>query len=217
MAAVIGVAPMLTISPVATEIHPGVFWWTAYHERIKQPVSSYYVSGAAALIDPMAPDEEPGWFRERGGVDRIVLTNRHHYRASDELRTEFDCPVLCNEQGLHEFEEGPDVDGFAAGDEVAPGIVAHEMGAICPDDTALYIESGPGLVAFADGLIHYGGEVRFVPDALMDDPEKVKRGVVEYARRLCELDFDGLLFAHGDPMPEGGKAALTAFAAAHSN
>ena len=216
MAAVIGVASMLTISPVATEIHPGVFWWTAYHERIKQPVSSYYVSGAAALIDPMAPDEEPEWFRERGGVERIVLTNRHHYRASDELRAEFGCPVLCNEHGLHEFDGGPDVAGFAAGDEVAPGIVAHEMGAICPDDTALYIEAGPGLVAFADGLINYGGEIRFVPDALMDDPEKVKNGVVEYVLGLCELDFDGLMFAHGDPMPEGGKAALTAFAAAHS-
>jgi hypothetical protein len=217
MAMVMSVGPMLTMRPVATEIQPGVFWWTAYHERIKQPVSSYYVSGAATLIDPMPPDEEPEWFRERGGVECIVLTNRHHYRASAELRTEFNCPVLCNEDGLHEFEGGPDVDGFAVGDELAAGIVAHEMGAICPDDTALHIEAGPGLVAFADGLIHYGGEIRFVPDALMDDPETVKDGIVGHARQLCELDFDGLLFAHGDPMPEGGKAALTAFVAAHSD
>jgi hypothetical protein len=202
---------MLTMASVATEIQPGVFWWTAFHPRIKQPVSSYYVADAATLIDPMTPDESPEWFRERGGVDRIVLTNRHHYRASGGLREEFGCPVLCNEAGLHEFEGGPAVDGFGVGDEVAPGIVAHEMGAICPDDTALRIAAGDGLVAFADGLIHAGGEVRVVPDFLMDDPPKVKRGVVEFASRLCELDFEGLAFAHGDPIPQGGKRALERF------
>jgi hypothetical protein len=196
---------------VATEIQPGVFWWTAFHPRIRQPVSSYYVAESAALIDPMPLDEPPGWFRERGGVERIVLTNRHHYRASDELREEFGCPVLCNEAGLHEFEGGPEVDGFRVGDEVAPGVVAHDMGAICPDDTALHIAAGGGLVAFADGLIHIGDEVTVVPDFLMDDPPKVKRGVVELASRLCELDFDALAFAHGDPIPEGGKRALERF------
>jgi hypothetical protein len=204
---------MLTMAPVATEIQPGVFWWTAHHPRIKQPVSSYYVAEAAALIDPMPPDETPGWFRERGGVDRIVLTNRHHYRASDELRGEFDCPVLCNEAGLHEFEDGPEVEGFRVGEEVAPGIVAHEMGAICPDDTALHVAAGEGLVAFADGLIHFGGEVTVVPDFLMDDPPRVKRDVVDFAKRLCELDFEGLAFAHGEPIPEGGKRALEDFLA----
>ena len=45
----------------------------------------------------------------------------------------------------------------------------------------------------------------------MDDPPAVKRGVVAAARRLAELDFDGLLFAHGDPVAEGGKAALQGF------
>jgi hypothetical protein len=208
---IIGVGPMLTMRPVATEIQPGVFWWTAYHDRIKQPVSSYYVSGAAALIDPMPPDEEPGWFRERGGVERIVLTNRHHYRASAELRTEFNCPVLCNEDGLHEFEGGPEVDGFAVGDEVAPGIVAREMGAICPDDTALHIEVAEGVVAFADALIHYGGALGFVPDGFMDDPPRDKQAMMDSFRGLLERDFDHILVAHGEPLVGGGKAALRDF------
>jgi hypothetical protein len=57
--------------------------------------------------------------------------------------------------------------------------------------------------------------VSFVPDFLMDDPPAVKRGVVGSVRRLCELDFDGLLFAHGDPLPTGGRAALEAFLERH--
>jgi hypothetical protein len=64
---------------------------------------------------------------------------------------------------------------------------------------------------FADGLIHFGGEVMFVPDFLMDDPPTVKRGVLESARRLCDLDFDGLGFAHGEPIAEGGGRALEEF------
>ena len=44
-----------------------------------------------------------------------------------------------------------------------------------------------------------------------DDPEGVKRGLRESLRRLLDEDFDALLFAHGEPMSEGGHAALRAF------
>ena len=45
-----------------------------------------------------------------------------------------------------------------------------------------------------------------------DDPEGVKDGLRASLRRLLDEDFDALLFAHGDPMPTGGHAALRAFA-----
>jgi hypothetical protein len=194
------------------EIVPGVFHWTTRHPGIGMDVSSYFVEGPDTLLDPMVPAEGLGWFGADGaGVpQRIVLTNRHHLRDSEAFDAEFGCSVHCNAAGLHEFAGGADVEGFFVGDEVAPGVVAHEMDAICPDDTALHIGAGPGLLAFADALIHIG-EVRFVPDFLMDDPPAVKLGVVAAARRLAELGFDGLLFAHGDPVAEGGKAALQDF------
>jgi hypothetical protein len=94
------------------EIAPGVFHWTALHPRIKVEVSSYFVAPARALIDPMEPAEGLGWFRAAGEPERIVLTNRHHYRDSDRFREAFGCPVLCSKPGLHEFEGGPEVEGF---------------------------------------------------------------------------------------------------------
>ena len=39
-----------------------------------------------------------------------------------------------------------------------------------------------------------------------DDPEGVKRGLHESLRRLLDEDFDALLFAHGEPMANGGHA-----------
>jgi hypothetical protein len=193
------------------EIAPGVLHWSAFHPRIRQTVHSHYVVDAAAVLDPMVPEGVVAALRERRPPERILLTNRHHYRQSERLVDEFGCTVLCPESGLHEFEGGPDVEGYAYGDEVAPGIVAHEVGSLCPDDAALHIGAGPGVLAFADGVIRWEGELTFVPDFLMDDPEQTKRGIVGSLRRLLELDFDALTFAHGEPLAGGGRKALNRF------
>jgi glyoxylase-like metal-dependent hydrolase (beta-lactamase superfamily II) len=193
------------------EIAPGIFYWKALHPSIGAEVSSYFLADSATLLDPMVPpDEGLDWFDDHR-PERIVLTNRHHHRETERYRERFGVAVLCNRVGLHEFENGPEVEGFSIGDEVAPGVTAHEFGAICPDDTALHIAQGSGFVAFADSLIRYDG-LGFVPDRHMDDPAQVKRDTRAMARDLLELDFDGLLFAHGDPQPSGGKAALRDFA-----
>lgn len=194
------------------EVESGIFHWSAFHEGIQQRVSSYYVEGAAAVIDPMPPPDGLEWFASRP-PERILLTNRHHYRDSGEFQQRFGCPVLCNVEGLHEFEGGPPVEGFAIGVEVAPAIVAREVGAICPDDTALHVTVGDGVLAFADGLIRSGdGSLGFVPDFLLgSDPEGVKRGLTDALRGLLDLDFDTLLFAHGEPLAGGGKTALRRF------
>ena len=193
------------------EIGPGIHHWKAVHPKIEIEVSSYYVEPAATLLDPLLPAEGIEWFRDRRAPERIVLTNRHHYRHSDQFQAEFGCRVLCSEPGLHEFENGPEVEGFAFGAVLAAGITALEVGAICPDETALHIELGNGLLAIADGVMNYD-ELRFVPDNLLgDDPEGVKQGLRESYRGLLDRDFDNLLFAHGDPILGGGKEALREF------
>jgi hypothetical protein len=195
------------------EILPGLHHWTAFHRGIGFDVSSYFVADAAALVDPMLPPEGLAAFAELGEPRVILLTNRHHYRHSARFVEAFSCPVLCHESGLHEFEGGPAVEGFGFGDEVAPGIVALEVDAICPDDGALRIASKEAL-AFADGIVHWGGgSLGFVPDQYMgDDPEGVKRGLrASLERLLREEGFDALLFAHGDPIAAGGREALRSF------
>lgn len=193
------------------EILPGLYHWTAFHEGIGMDVSSYYVPDSGVLLDPMLPAGGIDWFRSNQ-PEVILLTNRHHYRKSDAFREAFGCPVRCHQSGLHEFEGGPQVEGFSFGDEVAPGIVALEMNAICPDDSVLRIGVGEGALAFADALVHWrAGEIGFVPDRFMDEPEATKRGIRESTRRLMDQDFDTLLFAHGEPVVGGGRDALEDF------
>ncbi|HEX3561584.1 MAG TPA: hypothetical protein VHU24_02000 [Solirubrobacterales bacterium] len=194
------------------EVIPGVWHWTAEHPKIHMEVSSHWVPASGALIDPLLPpDEGMDAFRDQP-PKLILLSNRHHLRHAERFAEELGCTIECSKPGLHEFEGRADVEGFDFGAEVAPGIEALEVGAICPDETALLIGDARALL-IADGIMRYGGEMQFVPDQLLgDDPEGVKAGLREAYAQLLDRDFDSLLFAHGDPLVGGGKDALRRFA-----
>jgi hypothetical protein len=195
------------------EIIPGVWHWTAFHEGIGFEVSSYFVERAQALIDPMLPADGVEAFRGREPAV-ILLTNRHHYRHSGRFTEEFGCLVMCHEAGLHEFEGGPAVQAFSFGDDVANGMLALEVGALTPEETAFHIDAGPRALSFGDAVVSDPDSgLQFVPDKYMgDDPEAVKEGLRESFQRLLGHDFDALLIAHGPPQRSGGKAALQRFA-----
>ena len=192
------------------EIAPGIHHWTARHPRIGMDVSSYWLPGPRVLIDPLAvPDEVDD-------VEEIVLTNRHHRRGSFEARERFETgPVRVPRTGLHEFASDDPVEPYDFGEQLAGGqIEVHEVGVICPDEAALHIPAASAL-AVADGVIHYGGALLFVPDNLMDEPAETKAGLKRaYARLAEELEFDHLLVAHGDPVIGGARERLREFATA---
>lgn len=196
------------------EVLDGVFHWRARHPKIGAEVDSYWLDGPGVLIDPLIPsDVGIEWLASRPTPPTaILLTNRHHYRDSGKLAERFGCAVYCNELGLHELG-GTDVRGFAPGQELPGGVIACEVDAICPDESALYIPSSRAL-AVADGAVLGGphgqeGMLGFVPDSLMDDPPRTKAGLLAaYARLLNELDFDHLLLAHGGPLIGDGRTQL---------
>jgi hypothetical protein len=185
------------------EIRDGLFHWTAFHPNIRRDVHSHFHAPSGTLFDPMEPAGGLGEMRPQ----RIVLSNRHHWRHSDR----FGVPVFCHEAGLHEFDDGREVSGFAWGDELAPGVVAHAVGVLCPEETAVEID---GALLFADAVISPQGELAFVPDFLLgDDPEAIRAGLcAAFSRLAAEVDFDTLLMAHGAPVRTGGRERLRAFA-----
>jgi hypothetical protein len=197
------------------EILPGLFHWSALHPKIRSTVHSYYfVAGdPPVLLDPMVPDEGVDALSERP-PRHIVLTNRHHYRDSDHFLASFGPEIWCHEAGLHEFTESQPVKGFAHGDTLPAGIEALEVGVLCPEETALWIDVDGGVLAIADAIIRIDDELGFVPDWLLgDDPEGIKRGIKRVLAKLLDQPFDHLLFAHGRPWIGGAKKALQEFVA----
>jgi hypothetical protein len=195
------------------EVLPGIWHWRAYHERIRQDVSSWYLSEAHVALDPKLPEEGVAWFTERGGVADVLLSCRHHYRDAGDLVEAFGATVLGPRTGLHEFTHGEPVEGYDPGDELPGGVIAREVDAISPDETALHLLPQRAIL-IADGVVQWepGGPLMFVPDFLMgDDPEGVKTGLTAAFERLLELDFDHLLLAHGEPLVGDGKTQLRTF------
>lgn len=199
-----------------TQVSPGILGWSATHAGIGQEVFSHYLPGPRVAIDPIGADGLLEGLRAAGGLERILLSNRHHYRGSGELIAAFGCDVLAPEPGMHEFEgagDGGRVRSYEWGERVAEGVTAHRVAAISPDDGALLIEldQGPNALALADAVIGWNGGLAFVPDSLMDDPERTRTGIRDALAGLLELDFDTLLLAHGPPVANGGRAELRAF------
>ncbi len=206
------------------EIAPGLFHWTALHPRIQSEVSSYYQRDRGVLIDPLLPAEgfangrDPiEWLAENGPPRVVLLSNRHHYRDSGRLVEAFGVPVRASQLGMHEFTSEQRVEPFEFDDELEGGVVAHEIDAICPDETALEIPAARAL-AIADGLVRFrapDAPLGFVPDSLLgDDPDEIKRGLRASYERLLDLDFDHLLLAHGLPLVGDGKQRLREFLSA---
>ena len=176
------------------EIAPGLWHWTALRETIGSEVSSYYLTAERVWIDPMLPPERPDWFQP----EHAVLTCRHHSRDAWKL----DCSVWVVEQGAHELEGRGEFRTFAWGDDLPGAMVACEVGALSPDETALHIPAHRAL-AIGDGVVRWRDVegLTFVPDSLMDDPKATRAGLrAAYLRLLDELDFDHLLLAHGEPV-----------------
>lgn len=196
------------------QILPGVFHWTSFHEGIGERVHSYYLSclTPALVIDPRVPDEGIGAFDSHPPPRHALLTNRHHYRHSGAFQDAFDLTVWCHRAGLHEFAAHEPVRGFEHGEELPGTVLALEVGALCPEETAFLLPCHEGLLAIGDAIVRDGRRLAFVPDALMgEDPGAVKRGLRAAFGRHLQQRFDHLLFAHGAPYIGGGKAALQRF------
>lgn len=195
------------------EILPGLVHWSSYHEGIGHTVHSSFDLRSGTLIDPMEPEEGAEALAALATPQRIVLSNRHHYRHSASYVERFGCPVLCQKAGLTHFTQDDGVEGFCFDEQIAQGIRTLELASICDEETALLLEVHEGALAFGDGLTREpDGSLSFMPDALLgEDPSSVRRGLLKNLRRMLDEDFDALLFAHSEPVAAGGRELLTDF------
>jgi hypothetical protein len=191
------------------EIFPGVVHWSMFHDPIGMRVSSYYVQPAGIVIDPKLPE---AGLTLPVRPQQVVLTSGLHHRDAALVAEQFGIPIRAPREAVQRLGGSLEVETFSQGDEIAPGVIAIRIGRLCDDEYALHIAVDKGAIAFADGLHRYGEALGFFSDDLLgDDPKAVKEGLKQAFHGLLERDFDHLLFAHGEPLVGGGKAALREF------
>jgi len=193
------------------ELIPGLWHWTTEHPNLGQDVSSYYLTEAATVLDPMVPEEGLDAFDGMPAPEHVVLSSRHHDRDHAQFVEAFGADFHVSEHGVKEYP-GEDVQPYAVGDLIVPGVTAVANGPIAPDDTVLKLDVEGGALAFADSLLSTDGQIGFMPDGLLgEDPEQVRADITAAVRDLLATqEFEHVLFAHGDPVVGGGRDALAA-------
>ena len=198
------------------ELLPGIWHWTTFYDSIGMEVSSYWVEPAGIVIDPMVPpgDGLEWWDGRDLHPQQVVLTIGLHWRHSEQFVERWNIPIRVPRPSLERYD-GTDrtakVEPYEWNDEIAPGVTAVEIGGIAPDEAALHIAHGDGVVAIGDGLLRVrgGAPLGFMPDSLLgDDPEAVRKDLRDSYNGLLTREWDTMLLAHGDPIPSGARQAL---------
>jgi glyoxylase-like metal-dependent hydrolase (beta-lactamase superfamily II) len=184
------------------ELLPGVFTWPWFSSRFQYDFNGWYFPESRLAVDPV---EIPPELLDELKVERIVLTNRNHFRDAQKLRTHTGARVAVHPADRAFVEEkGVTVDDLLeAGQSVGPFTVVAVPGK-SPGEIALHWPERRILVVGDACVGKAPGVLGLLPDAVLDD----KPRLIESLRALKSLDFDTLLVADGHSLLTGGKAAL---------
>ena len=177
--------------------------------------------GDTLLIDPLLPPEgEP----DRAPVlkaiegmlgDRlaILISVPYHVRSAEELWRRYGKDAETTIHGhpacAKRLEDRAAFREIEPGTPLPGGVTAHQIGKPRRHEMPLHLPSHGALV-FGDAVAEADGRL------VVWTSEKVDAKVERFYRErfnptlepLLELDFDGVLVTHGQPLLEGGKRAL---------
>lgn len=195
------------------EIVPGIWTWRVHDATRGIDFNGWYVrsGGDAVVVDPPSAEERDlASIQEMRRPGMVLLTNKHHTRASLSFRERFDCPVHVPEKDAPLMEAAYQ-GTFRGGEVLSCGLLAVAVpDGKTPGETALLFPSGEGALIVGDAVLGKpGGSLSMLPAEKFKDPAAAKRGL----RVLLEHRFDALLLGDGQPFPSGGRKALEAFLA----
>ncbi len=161
-------------------------------------------------IDPVEPDPDVLDRLAKEGVAHILITNRNHVRAANQVRERTGARAAIHPADA-EYARGQ---GLQIDDELEVGqrVGSFEIVAVpgkSPGEIALH-DPAKRLLIVGDALIgNPSGELSLLRDRVLDDPALLRRSV----RRLLALDFDALLVGDGVPILQGPRERLRALVA----
>ncbi len=194
------------------ELLSDIFIWPWFSEPHGYNFNGHLIRHAEGniCIDPVEPGEEGLDEIARLGVARILLTNRNHSRAANEVRERTGARTAIHpDDAPHARDQGALLDdALAVGQTIGPLVVVGAPGKSSGEVALHWPERR--LLIVGDAVIgNPPGRCGLLGEQVMDDPERLRQSV----RRLLDLDFDTLLVGDGEPILEDAKARLEALVA----
>ncbi len=189
------------------EVVSGIYLWSWFSEPHGYNFNGYLIrhDSGNLCIDPAEPGDDNLGEITRLGVSHILLTNRNHTRASNQVRNRTGAPIAIHPRDAsHARSQGTEIDDeLQVGQKVGP-LVAVGASGKSPGEVALHWPE-KRLLIVGDAVIgNPPGRCGLLKEAVMDDPAQLRESV----RGLLALDFDTLLTGDGKPILQGAKARL---------
>jgi len=189
------------------EILPAVYTWPWFSQPHGYNFNGWLVRhpGGNLCIDPVEPTAEALAELARQGVSRILLTNRNHVRAANQVRTRTGARTAIHlDDATYARGQNAEVDGeLHVGEKIGPLVVVGVPGK-SPGEVALHWPERR-LLFVGDSVIgNPPGRCNLLPERVMDDPARLRASV----KQLLELDFDTLLVGDGEPILQDAKERL---------
>lgn len=199
------------------EIAPGLRRWTGRHEEWGEDVGSVYYETAdgVVLVDPLVPPE--GVERFWRGLDRdvrrlgprihVLVTVFWHTRSAAALVERYGARVWAptGSRAAVARRAGVVTDPFRPGDRLPGGLEAHRT--VRGGEVVFRIPERAALVPGDVLLGAKGGGVEMCPESWLPTGKR-HPDLAESLRPLLELPIDRILVSHGEPVLDGGRAAL---------
>jgi len=189
------------------EILPGILTWAWFSARHGYDFNGWLVRHPEGnlCIDPVEMPDDVLEEISAGGVARVLLTNRNHFRASMRVKERTGARIAIHpaDAGFARQRGTAVDDELRPGDRVGPFAVVDAHGK-SPGEIALHWPERRILLVGDACVGKPPGECALLPDGVIDD----KSALIESLRGLARLECDSLLVGDGAPVLEGGRAAL---------
>ena len=190
-----------------------IYTWSVFSDEKQLNFNGWFIQNQLSsfgniVIDPPQPSEKDlVQMQKMGGVQQIIITNRHHVRRASVIREKFNSKLQINSSDAGKIELNCD-SNFSNGEILAGFLKAVVVpNNKTPGETALYWEDRK-LLYVGDALIgDPPGKLRLLPEKMYADIQRAKNGI----KTLMDLDFDTLLVGDGDSILSGAKTAMAEF------
>jgi len=197
------------------EILPGILTWAWFSARHGYDFNGWLVRHPEGnlCIDPVEMPDDVLEEISAGGVARVLLTNRNHFRASMRVKERTAARIAIHAADAPFARKN----GIAVDDDLRPGqrvgpftvVDAHGKS---PGEVALHWPERRILLVGDACVGKPAGECALLPDTVIDD----KPALIDSLRQLSRLEFDSLLVGDGAPVLQGGRAAVERLVARHA-
>ncbi|MGE0684202.1 MAG: MBL fold metallo-hydrolase [Candidatus Binatia bacterium] len=161
--------------------------------------------GGNICIDPVDPPLEVLEELVRVGVSQILLTNRNHSRAANQVRTRTGARTLIHSADAeHARNQQTELDGeLRVGGKIGPLTVIGVPGK-SPGEVALHWPERRVLFVGDAVIGNPPGQCGLLREQVMDDLSWLRTSV----KQLLSLDFEILLVGDGEPILRDAKERL---------